>query len=185
MRRILGNYLDCAPAEVSLSEGHKGKPCIDAGPENAWLQFNLAHCEDKAILAVGSGFPVGVDIERVRSVTRQGKLVEHVFSDAEIAAFSSRPAKEQPRAFFRAWVCKEAYLKCLGVGLSKPLRKVEVQISEDAAPRIALHDISRTAPSCDLMEFTVFEDHVGALVTPRRQVNLLWKCDRDLTGHTR
>jgi phosphopantetheinyl transferase len=89
LRRALAVYLGEAPERIQLTEGEHGKPRL-ADPE-AQLRFNLSHSGEVALVAVSGAVEVGVDVERLR------------------------PKREE--AFYWDWACREACVKCLGVGL--------------------------------------------------------------------
>ena len=64
LRAILGKFT-AAPLEFALLE--KGKPYLPLSPE---VRFNLAHSQDRALIAVSLEVDVGVDIERIRPMRR-------------------------------------------------------------------------------------------------------------------
>lgn len=88
--------------DIALAPG--GKPCFPDHPE---VQFNLSHTAG-AVLAGLSDRPVGVDIERVRPVSRR-----------VMARLSLAGAEED---FFRQWVRREARSKWSGEGVAAMLR---------------------------------------------------------------
>lgn len=61
MRVILARYLNVYPEYIKFTYNAHGKPEVI---NSARLQFNLSHSGDLALLAVGKGFPMGVDIEK-------------------------------------------------------------------------------------------------------------------------
>lgn len=61
LRRVLGEYLEEAPAAVRFETGEHGKPRLAGGGP----QFNLSHSEGMALVAVAER-EVGVDLERIR-----------------------------------------------------------------------------------------------------------------------
>jgi 4'-phosphopantetheinyl transferase len=125
LRLILGSYFQIAPARICFSYGAYGKPCL-AEPALTEIQFNLAHSDQLAVLAVTVGRPVGVDIEQVRELDDFDELVGRFFSRNEAAAFSRLAACVKPAAFFNLWTRKEAVLKATGQGIGHLLSQVEV-----------------------------------------------------------
>ena len=87
---------------VALTD--RGKPFF---PDHPQVQFNLSHTEG-AVLAGLSDRPMGVDIERIRPAS--SRLMEQMGSDTE-------------KAFFAAWVRREARTKCSGWGIGAMLRQ--------------------------------------------------------------
>jgi 4'-phosphopantetheinyl transferase len=120
LRQILSSYLGRSPQEIEISTGLQGKPQVTG------LEFNLSHSGDLVIYAV-SDRPVGIDIERVRSMDLSG-IVQRFFAASEFAAWQKLPIAEQEEAFFRIWTIKEAYLKAIGTGFHTPLAEVEVSM---------------------------------------------------------
>jgi 4'-phosphopantetheinyl transferase len=123
LRQILSSYLDRSPLEVEISIGLQGKPQV------AGLEFNLSHSGDLVVYAM-SDRPVGIDIERIRSM-ELSSIIQRFFAPSEFAAWQKLPQIEQEIAFFRTWTVKEAYLKAIGTGLHTPLSEVEVAIDRD------------------------------------------------------
>ncbi len=123
LRQILGGYLDRSPREIEISIGLQGKPQVTG------LEFNLSHSGDVVAYAV-SDRPVGIDVERIRSMDLSG-IIQRFFAPSEFAAWQKLPPAEQELAFFQTWTVKEAYLKAIGTGLHTPLSEVEVTIDQD------------------------------------------------------
>ncbi len=104
MRAILGKFT-AAPLEFALLE--KGKPYLPLSPE---VRFNLAHSQDRALIAVSLEVDVGVDIERIRPMKDYLAVAERFFPAGE-----TEPVDELD--FFRRWTRLEALLKATGAGL--------------------------------------------------------------------
>ena len=64
LRNILAGYFGAAARELAFQQTAAGKPYLSG----TTLQFNLSHSADANLLAVAPA-EVGVDIERVRSLT--------------------------------------------------------------------------------------------------------------------
>lgn len=125
LRDVLGRYLQCQPQELAFSKGEHGKPCLV--PEQG-IEFNLAHSGDFALIAVGRGRRVGVDVERVRAGISSNVIARQYFSKAEVADLESLPLEQRETAFFTCWTRKEAYIKAQGRGLSLPLESFDVSL---------------------------------------------------------
>ena len=104
--------------DPELDYTEAGKPFLRRMPEPA-VHFNLSHGGELVICAV-SDRPVGADVEPLLPFERD--LAEYAFSPAELQWLESLP--DPSLAFTRLWVRKESYLKCLGTGLSYPLREL-------------------------------------------------------------
>ena len=98
--------------------GPNGKPFFPGGRE-----FSLSHSGDLAVIALAE-VPVGADVQQVRPVT-----------DAVLRRVLS-PAEREGGDFFALWTRKEAVLKCLGTGLDRELRSLDVledTVAQDGA----------------------------------------------------
>ena len=87
---------------VTLTE--RGKPYFSEYPE---VHFSLSHTEGAVLVGVAER-PIGVDIEKVRPVSR--RMLEQI-------------GAETPEAFFRSWVRREARGKRSGAGIGPMVRR--------------------------------------------------------------
>jgi 4'-phosphopantetheinyl transferase len=134
LRTLLGRHLDLDPRRLAFSANEFGKPRL-AG--DGQIQFNLSHCEERAVLAISDTAEVGIDLECERPIEHVD-LAKRYFHPNEVAAVTaSRDEAEQRRAFFLVWTLKEAVVKALGTGLSTPLDSFEVAIGV-SMPRLAV-----------------------------------------------
>ena len=65
----------------------------------------------------------------IREIDNIEDLAKTCFSPAEQAALAAVPAEQRKRAFFAGWTRKEAFLKALGDGLSRPLDSFTVSLA--------------------------------------------------------
>ncbi|MEO8615085.1 MAG: 4'-phosphopantetheinyl transferase superfamily protein [Luteolibacter sp.] len=123
LRGILGREIGLAPGEVPLVFSEFGKPLL--APPFDGLHFNLSHCPDLAIVALGIDGPLGVDLE---SLSRASDLLECENSFCHPQEIRSLPADRDARAFqlLSIWTAKEALLKALGTGLSHPPEEIQI-----------------------------------------------------------
>jgi 4'-phosphopantetheinyl transferase len=129
LRALLSRYIAVPPQAVALQVSPYGKPQLAPGQGNAAtaeLQFNVSHSHGQALIAVARRRQVGVDIEVHRPLTDLPAIVRRYFSPADQAVFARLPPAEQEQAFFRGWVCKEAFGKAVGRGLTAGLDQVNV-----------------------------------------------------------
>ncbi len=88
--------------------------------------MSIAASESRALLAVGRGCRVGVDIEPLRSASGLPRLPPAWrFSPAERAHLQGLDSQEWPATIAQAWVRKEAVAKVDGRGLALPLSRIE------------------------------------------------------------
>lgn len=125
LRKILGRYLHCDPAELTFSVNQYGKPAL----VNSALEFNLSHSGDFALIAVTQGRKIGVDVERIRQGISSHVIAQQYFSKAEVAELQSLPIEQREAAFFTCWTRKEAYIKAQGLGLALPLECFDVSLT--------------------------------------------------------
>lgn len=126
LREVLGRELGVGPQEIAFEYGEHGKPELDPARHRGDLQFNLSHSHELALVAVTRGARIGVDVEHRRRIERAMKIAERFFSEAEKAALGGLPEAAHHEAFLLCWTCKEAYIKAIGEGLSRPLRSFDV-----------------------------------------------------------
>ncbi|MBA2648859.1 MAG: 4'-phosphopantetheinyl transferase superfamily protein [Legionella sp.] len=122
MKIILSRYLNIRPARLEFSYNNYGKPAVINSQK---LHFNLSHTGDLALLAVGKGITMGVDIEHYSARPYEG-IAKNLFSDAELSEFLHLPASLKPAVFFHIWAQKEAFIKACGMGLSYPTKQFSV-----------------------------------------------------------
>jgi 4'-phosphopantetheinyl transferase len=130
LRCLLGQYLNVDAGQLKFHYNPQGKPGL--GPAYGDIYFNLSHTDGLALLAMTRGRRVGIDVERFKAATDTLDLARQYFSLSEVKAIESyaNPA-EQQAAFFRCWTRKEAFLKALGDGLSRPLAEFSASCVSD------------------------------------------------------
>ena len=135
-----------------------------SGPE-----FNLAHCEGTAVLAVSGGGRVGVDVERLRPGFADEAVAERFFAPGEIARLRRLAPEERARAFFACWTRKEAVLKALGGGLWLPLDAFEVTFETGRRPQLLSCALAGTdASAWELHDLSgALDGHIVALAVER------------------
>lgn len=113
LRRILSGYLNISPAEVLFQSTDTGKPLLQ-GAQN-WLNFNLSHSGDNALVAVAQERALGVDIELQRDVAYLSKVAKRVFSADEYQQLED--SHFDTTRFLQFWTRMEALQKCTGKGI--------------------------------------------------------------------
>ena len=121
LRRTLGTRLDRAPRELRFSYGRYGKPRLD-GPDG--VHFNLTHCGDIAVLAIGGEAPVGVDVEQAHRNVYDRRAAALVLHESELRDIDDSDDPDQ--RFVEVWTRKEAMVKVHGAGLQKSLASFSV-----------------------------------------------------------
>jgi 4'-phosphopantetheinyl transferase len=118
---ILGQFLDLPAEHILFRAGVGGKPEL-AGPgdlqSKTRLRFNVTHSDELALIAVTLAHELGVDVERLRSVSEADRIVETYFTPTELAQYRAIHQSGRAEAFLRGWTRKEAILKAKGMGLA-------------------------------------------------------------------
>lgn len=127
LRKLLGAYLSIPACELEFEHSAKGKPILAGPAAGSRTQFNLAHSDHLALVAIARDAPVGIDIERIRLLPDAEELVTRFFSERERLRFKTLPEEQRNIAFFNLWTRKEAWLKATGEGISTFLDQVEVE----------------------------------------------------------
>ncbi|MCW1968721.1 MAG: 4'-phosphopantetheinyl transferase superfamily protein [Anaerolineae bacterium] len=163
LRQLLSRYLAQPAGEIEIELAPHGKPQLTA-PNALGLQFNLAHSADWLIYAFARHRAVGVDIEAMRDDVDFAELVPTVFSAAEQAEWRQLPHALQKPAFYRAWACKEAFIKAIGLGLMFPLQDFDVQLHpSQPAALLALRSTHFQLPDWQLFDLPTPAGFVGAV----------------------
>lgn len=177
LRRLLGYCLGDEPGGLQFRYGAKGKPLtVDGAPH---LRFNLSHSRGLAVYAVTSERELGVDIETVRPLIGAENIALRFFSASESAALRRLPESQKIEGFFNCWTRKEAWLKAVGDGLSRPLSDIDVSLVPGEPARILrVHNDPEEAARWSLYAFEAFPGSVGALCveSPRLRSGQAHEC---------
>lgn len=165
LRILLAGYLGIEPASVVFSYGPQGKPTLHPVDPAKALEFNLAHSRDLAMYAFGWSRRLGIDLEYIHPMPDEDDFAERFFSTNEAALLAALSGEEKTEAFFKIWTCKEAILKAIGSGLSKPLNQTEVAWDKGGSIRITRVDGShREASRWQLLTFEPSPSYRASLV---------------------
>jgi 4'-phosphopantetheinyl transferase len=131
LRTLLGQYLEMPPEELRFHYENNGKPEIAFPADSRGLCFNVSHSGGVALIAVGSGSALGVDIEQVRSLPNLLDIARRFFSAREVQGILAVSEDKRQEVFFACWTRKESFLKATGAGLSYPLSEFSVSVNPD------------------------------------------------------
>ena len=112
-----------APEKAGMEFSHAVKPELPGHP--GW-HFSLAHSGSMAVCMLGRA-PCGVDVETEESFARYEP--EHILAPDELALLARTAEGEHPALQARLWTRKEAFLKCLGIGLAVEPKEISVRPS--------------------------------------------------------
>lgn len=119
-RRVLGEKLGLAPADVAITCEDTGKPDV----ANCELYFSVSHSGAWVVCAVDTR-PVGVDVEVIRGADE--KFMHRVCSEAELNYIRFGDAGCYER-FWECWTAKEALFKLTGKGPLLRLSRLELPV---------------------------------------------------------
>jgi phosphopantetheinyl transferase len=92
-----------------------GRPFVFASGTPAAV--SVSHSSDVVLCAAGRVRALGVDVERIRPRRGWAALAGLVLHPLERASLDGVPEAQRWEGFYRAWTCKEALAKALGVGV--------------------------------------------------------------------
>ncbi len=130
LRLLLAAYLEISPACVVYRYGQEGKPDIDYAALNQHavalqdLKFSLSHSGSHSLVAVMREAELGIDVERMRKLANAKQLLAAISHPRERQMMSDSNQPEDD--FLNTWVCKEALLKALGVGLKGDMNSFSI-----------------------------------------------------------
>jgi len=112
-RPIVARQLGCRENDVVIDHDPAGRPFL-VTPE----RLHLSLATRAGIVAVGlARHPLGVDVERVDMEEAPPFDLLHP-DERRLLEATASPAR--PLAFARLWAAKEAYVKALGTGFTRP-----------------------------------------------------------------
>ncbi|HTD10108.1 MAG TPA: 4'-phosphopantetheinyl transferase superfamily protein [Solirubrobacteraceae bacterium] len=133
LRSLLGRYLQLEPSSLRFSIGTHGKPALQHPDElpspvqpaahqrtpasTDRVCFNMSHSDGLALYAFSRSGAVGVDVEVARRPVDAVAIAARMLGPAQARRLEALDPPLRQREFLRAWVCYEAELKCLGVGI--------------------------------------------------------------------
>jgi 4'-phosphopantetheinyl transferase len=175
LRWILGFCCDCEPADLVFASGEHGKPfLVDPPSAGANLEFNLSHSGDCVLVATAFGAHLGVDVEQTTRAVEFEDLSDRFFSTDEATVVRNTRAENRCRVFFDTWVCKEAFIKAVGLGLTMPLDSFSIHFDGTATRLTAVSGKpnEHLEGAWTMERFEVSDDYVGALAVRSHDVDL-------------
>jgi 4'-phosphopantetheinyl transferase len=168
LRVLLARYLDTSPRDICFSVGAAGKLQLAPSTCSPDVGFNLSYSGRIAVYVVSSEHEVGIDVEEIRAVESAERISEQYFSAREVEMLKRVPQQQYLSAFFNCWTRKEAYVKALGQGLSKPLNEFAVSLDPNDVARLLWDDaLPLAADIWHLLHFCPAPGFIGAVCVPR------------------
>ncbi|MGN0459628.1 MAG: 4'-phosphopantetheinyl transferase family protein [Ruminococcus sp.] len=97
---------------------------IGGKPQALETHFNVSHSGKYVVLSI-SDEPVGVDIELMQRGRK--KIASRFFTLEENIQIDQ--SYDPDRTFTRLWTLKEAFLKCIGTGIGRNLRRTDIDLN--------------------------------------------------------
>ncbi|HEV3093757.1 MAG TPA: 4'-phosphopantetheinyl transferase superfamily protein [Solirubrobacteraceae bacterium] len=160
LRELLGARLGLAPLEVELVYNRYGKPSLNHDPT---LAFNVSHSGDFVLIALRASGEVGVDVQWVDLRCDWRRIATAACSPEERSRLLEESLERGPTAFFERWVCKEAWLKALGLGLAGKLEDVVLTRERHGPGRLRLE---RPSGAHSIHQLRLPAGYVAALALP-------------------
>ena len=174
LRRLLGAYLEIAPAHVRFRKSDHDKPFLSDGLPSGDLRFNMSHSGGRVMLAFAIGRELGIDIEQVRPDFATQEIAERFFSRSEVDKLRSLPRDVQSEAFFNCWTRKEAFIKAIGEGLSCPLDTFDVTLAPGEPARLLATRVEgQPASRWSMQSLDVGEGYKAAIAVEGQGWNLV------------
>ncbi|GAB5402440.1 MAG: hypothetical protein Aurels2KO_06710 [Aureliella sp.] len=131
VRQLLAKLLNATAGEVRFSYSKWGKPELASSMQKhasapghvTPIRFNVSNSGETGVLAV-SRLPVGIDVEVVQQRFSHRSILSQVVSPRELNAWEQIPPIDRDAAMMQLWVCKEALLKAMGLGIAEGLQQV-------------------------------------------------------------
>ena len=113
VRRAVAEEYGVREDDILLLEDERGAPYIDGID----VHVSISHAGDYVVCAI-SDRPVGIDIEKIKPVSR--RIAERTFSRSELEYLNcdGEMRGDALVRFYEIWTAKEAYAKMKGAGLS-------------------------------------------------------------------
>lgn len=167
LRTILSRYLDKEAHDLVFETNEHGKPHLAQLQRTADIHFNLSHSGGLALVGICLNDEIGVDIERIRSLSNMEGMARKVFSAREQQEFQSLPEGIKPEGFFNAWTRKEALIKAWGRGFRHPLQSFSVALNPEAVGETSVPDVVLEDESAwRVYSFLAAPGYFAAVATP-------------------
>lgn len=169
-RELLARSLGCEPRSLEFVTGPFGKPRL-ADRHGRAPEFNTSHSGDW-ILHAFADVPVGIDVEQAHPDVAVFEELLWAFSAGERNIIERTPQPERGRALAAAWARKEAYVKAVGEGLSRPLSRIEIAVGCDRRAALSHDHNPASGNRCwTFVDLAIAPDYTACLVhagAPRR-----------------
>jgi len=177
LRVILGFYLNVESSLLAFRYGKNGKPELTDTFGDGTIHFNLSHSDGVALFAFARDREIGVDIEEIRDISDMEEIVGRFFCGRENEVYRSLGESQKREAFFNGWTCKEAFVKAVGDGLSRPLNQFDVSLLPgEPAKLLRVEGDTGEASRWSIQDLKPAPNYVGAFaVKTHRYETKCWR----------
>lgn len=130
LRQLLSEPTGVPAEQLQFRYEQWGKPMLK-DPTHSDIQFNVSHSSDWAVVVLSSCV-VGVDLEVPNDRINHKAIASQVVSGEEKAVWDQTAPKEHRDWILKLWVCKEAILKAMGLGIAEGLTKISFPVPLDS-----------------------------------------------------
>ncbi len=123
-KNILSNYIN--KNEIIIKRDFNGKPILSNSNSNN-IYFNISYRKNLLLVAISNQEQIGIDVEQISELMYVEDLINSCFTKKEKKLiFNCQNKNNQIEKICQLWTLKEAYVKALGIGLTKPMNSFEV-----------------------------------------------------------
>jgi len=150
--------------DAELIFNRYGKPQFKDLP----LNFSITHSHNIAAVAFSKDLSIGFDVEHKRKVEDLDQLAKRFFSGPEVEYMETLDTQIRADNFFRIWSAKEAYIKAIGLGVSKELGSFSV-IDNGAIDQVI--ELKNNTSTHNIFELNIEENYSAALCIPSSSIS--------------
>ncbi|MBS4536683.1 4'-phosphopantetheinyl transferase superfamily protein [Clostridium sp. D2Q-14] len=125
VRIIIANELNINNECIIFDKNQYGKPYLKNYPK---FHFNISHSGDFVVCAIDKN-PIGIDIEKIKYIEYRD-IAKRYFTMNESKYIIEKDLSAQLTRFYEIWTLKESYIKCIGQGLSIPLKSFSINMDK-------------------------------------------------------
>lgn len=141
IRTTLSRYIPIAPKDWHFEPDRYGRPrAVNSHKLLHKLSFNISHTDGLIVLAVTVDRAVGIDAEYLHR-TISTNVLESYFSTHETNMLHKLPSSMRRIHCLDLWTFKESYIKARGTGLSMPLNKFSINLTNSNEAPISFDGI--------------------------------------------
>lgn len=162
LRMILGEATGVLPGDVAFEFSAHGKPrLVGHGAGHEGLHFNLSHSGGQAVLVLSHQGPVGIDVERIRTLA--SGIESQFLSSLEVLQIARVSSDQRTSVLVHLWAAKEAVIKLHGD--HRQLRPDDIHLDLDETGQVAKARIDGEA-DCQLVSLDTVPGFACVLAHP-------------------